>query len=145
MCDAAYCSASGFVGLYGTRIEVVTHCWLVSLEGACGIERVQLYAGYPGGFLVVLPVLIFVGLGCHVLADVEGRRFSVEIETWLLVCDVQLCCIFFFFTLQYPSWLLLLLLLLADVAPIDAVWITACGLQSVVAVALGITGSGECI
>ena len=33
------------MGLYGTRIEVVTHCWLVSLEGACGVGRVQFRAG----------------------------------------------------------------------------------------------------
>jgi len=81
-------------GLYGTRIEVVTHCWLVSLEGACDVGRVQLHAGYPGGFRVVLPVLVPIGLGCRVLADVEGRRVSVETATWLSVCDVQLCCFF---------------------------------------------------
>ena len=78
-------------GLYGTHIEVVTHCWLVSLEGECGVERVQLHAGYPGGFCVVLPVLISVGLGCRVLADIEGRHVSVEIATWISVCDLQLC------------------------------------------------------
>jgi len=33
------------VGLYGTRIEVVTHCWLVSLEGARGVGRVQFCVG----------------------------------------------------------------------------------------------------
>ena len=32
-----------------------------------------------------------------------------------------------------------------DVAAIDAVWITACGVRSVMAVALGIVGPGECI
>jgi len=63
-------------GLYGTHIEVVTHYWLVSLEGACGVGRVQFRAGCPGGSRVVLAVTVVSdGLLKHliILSQQDGK------------------------------------------------------------------------
>jgi len=77
---------------YGTRIEVATHCWLVSLEGACCFGRFKLHAGYPAGFRVVLPVLFPVGLGCRVLADV-GSLLKLQRVFRCVMCS---CAVFFY-------------------------------------------------